>query len=105
MLAYYKVSMEPALYYVLQKLSVQHGKLYLPSDSGDRTSPAAVLLQKAPEYFLALSVLCGMSVRLFQQIPVGSVLCGSIPCGQFHKWPYKLRFLWQNALLSLRDAH
>ena len=56
MLAYYKVSMEPALYYVLQKLSVQHGKLYLPSDLGDRTSPAAVLLQKAPEYFLALSV-------------------------------------------------
>ena len=104
MSTYHKASMEPALY-VLQKLPVQYGKLYLPSGSGDRTSPDAVLLQKAPEYFLALSVLCGMSVRLFPQIPEGSVLCGSMPCGQFHKWPYKLRFLWQNALLSLRDAH
>ena len=60
MSTYYKVSMKPAMY-VLQKLSVQYGKLYSPSGSGVRTSPAVFLPRKVPEHFLASSARCEMS--------------------------------------------
>ena len=76
--------MKPAMY-VLQKLSVQYGKLYSPSGSGVRTSPAVFLPRKVPEHFLASSARCEMSVRLFPQIPAGLVLCESVPYEQFHR--------------------